>query len=88
MNIMRGFVLSRILPDIQAKAGLLAASDMQQVQEYIQGLAGIDPKTNSLVDRKIGVMSRDDLFIQEQNRSLAQLGRTPALDTLNSAETK
>lgn len=88
MNIMRGFVLSRILPDIQAKAGLLAASDMQQVQEYIQGLAGIDPKTNSLVDRKIGVMSRDDLFIQEQNRSLAQLGRKPALDTLNSAETK
>ncbi|OAM30362.1 hypothetical protein A7P96_07080 [Eikenella sp. NML03-A-027] len=88
MNIMRGFVLSRILPDIQAKAGLLAASDVQQVQEYIQGLAGIDPKTNSLVDRKIGVMSRDDLFIQEQNRSLAQLGRKPALDTLNSAETK
>lgn len=88
MNIMRGFVLSRILPDIQAKAGLLAASDMQQVQEYIQGLAGIDPKTNSLVDRKIGVMSRDDLFIQDQNRSLAQLGRKPALDTLNSAETK
>lgn len=88
MNIMRGFVLSRILPDIQAKAGLLAASDMQQVQEYIQGLAGIDPKTNSLVNRKIGVMSRDDLFIQEQNRSLTQLGRKPALDTLNSAETK
>ena len=88
MNIMRGFVLSRILPDIQAKAGLLAASDVQQVQEYIQGLAGIDPKTNSLVDRKIGVMSRDDLFIQDQNRSLAQLGRKPALDTLNSAETK
>ena len=88
MNIMRGFVLSRILPDIQAKAGLLAASDVQQVQEYIQGLAGIDPKTNSLVDRKIGVMSRDDMFRQEQNRSLALLGRKDALDTLNSAETK
>lgn len=88
MNIMRGFVLSRILPDIQAKAGLLAASDVQQVQEYIQGLAGIDPKTNSLVDRKIGVMSRDDIFRQEQNRSLALLGRKDALDTLNSAETK
>lgn len=88
MNIMRGFVLSRILPDIQAKAGLLAASDVQQVQEYIQGLAGINPKTNSLVDRKIGVMSRDDMFRQEQNRSLALLGRKDALDTLNSAETK
>ena len=88
MNIMLGFVLSRILPDIQAKAGLLAASDVQQVQEYIQGLAGIDPKTNSLVDRKIGVMSRDDMFRQEQNRSLALLGRKDALDTLNSAETK
>ena len=49
MNIMRGFVLSRILPDIQAKAGLLAASDVQQVQEYIQGLAGIDPKAIAMV---------------------------------------
>ena len=88
MNIMRGFVLSRILPDVQAKAGLLAASDMEQISEYMQGLAGLNNNAGGLVDRKISVMSRDDLFQQDRNRSLAQMGRKESLDSLNSAETR
>ena len=40
MNIMKGFVLSSILPDIQAKAGLLAASDLEQINGYMQGWMG------------------------------------------------
>lgn len=87
MEIMRGFVMGQLMPDMQARGGLLAVSDKQQMQNYMQGLTEINP-ANSLVERKINVIQHDDLFQQDRNKSLAMLGRKPALDTLNSAETK
>ena len=72
MNIMKGFVLSSILPDIQAKAGLLAASDLEQINGYMQGLMGLDPNA-SLVDKKLEVLQQGAGFKQEQAESEAAL---------------
>ena len=77
MNIMKGFVLSSLLPDIQAKGGLLAASDMTQVQEYTQGLMGLDPAA-SLVDKKWQVMNSSAAFKQEKLDAQKQLGQDPS----------
>lgn len=72
MNIMKGFVLSSLLPDIQAKGGLLAAADMAQVQEYMNGLMGLK-NAESLVDRKLNVTSRTAAAQQEKAESEALL---------------
>ncbi|WP_231867729.1 phage tail tape measure protein [Snodgrassella sp. CFCC 13594] len=87
MNIMKGFVLSSLLPDIQAKAGLNAAVDSKQMQEYIQGLLELKP-ADSLVKKNIDVKSRDDLFKQERDTSLAMLGRSDTTDPLNNLQSK
>lgn len=86
MNIMKGFVLSSILPDIQAKGGLLAAADTQQVQEYMQGLLGLNPQ-NSLVDKKLAVMESSAAYKQEQDEAKALLGQDALTESLIKAET-
>lgn len=86
MNIMKGFVLSSILPDIQAKGGLLAAADTQQVQEYMQGLLGLNPQ-NSLVDKKLAVMESSAAYKQEQAEAKALLGQDALTEPLIKAET-
>lgn len=86
MNIMKGFVLSQILPDVQAKGGLLAASDMQQVQEYMQGLAGLNPQ-DSLVEKKLAVLGGSAAFRQEQNEARALLEQDALAGPLIEAET-
>ena len=75
MNIMRGFVLSSIMPDIQAKAGLLAASDIEQVKQYYDGLLGLKPD-DSLVDKKLGVTQTTALAAQEKADSETMLQQT------------
>ncbi|WNS83231.1 phage tail tape measure protein [Neisseria sp. DTU_2021_1001991_1_SI_NGA_ILE_055] len=78
MNIMKGFVLSSLMPDIQAKGGLLAATDMAQIQEYMQGLMGLDP-ADSLVDKKWQVMKSSATFQQEQLDAKTMLGQDPSV---------
>lgn len=72
MNIMKGFVMSSLLPDIQAKGGLIAASDLEQVQTYMQGLMGLDPNA-SLVDKKLAVLQQSAGSQQEKAESEALL---------------
>lgn len=72
MNIMKGFVMSSLLPDIQAKGGLLAAADMEQVQSYMQGLMGLSQDA-SLVDKKNAVLQQSAAYQQEKSDSEALL---------------
>lgn len=72
MNIMKGFVMSSLLPDIQAQGGLIAASDLEQVQTYMQGLMGLDPNA-SLVDKKLAVLQQSAGSQQEKAESEALL---------------
>ncbi|PJO78413.1 PRTRC system protein F [Neisseria brasiliensis] len=72
MNIMKGVVLSSLLPDIQAKGGLLAASDMAQVEGYMQDLMGLEDAA-SLVDKKNQVLQSSAAFQQEKAEAEALL---------------
>ena len=72
MNIMKGFVMSSLLPDIQAKGGLIAAADLEQVQTHMQGLLGLDPSA-SLVDKKLAVLQQSPGRQQEKAEAEALL---------------
>lgn len=84
MNIMRGFVMSKIMPDLQARDGLLAASDKAQVDEYMRGLAGLD-KGKELSDRKLKVLQDSAAFKQE--KAEAQTALKQDVSTFVEAET-
>ncbi|WP_274571552.1 phage tail tape measure protein [Neisseria leonii] len=86
MNIMKGFVLSKLLPDLQAKAGLLAASDIEQVQGLYQELIGMKD-SDSLVDKRLAVQQSTALAQQERAESLAMLERDAVTAPLVEAET-
>ncbi|MGN6898309.1 PRTRC system protein F, partial [Neisseria sp. P0015.S002] len=48
-NMMKAALLATLLPDLQAKQGLLAATDMAQIQGYMAKLGGV-----TLENGKIG----------------------------------
>ncbi|WP_304674730.1 PRTRC system protein F [Neisseria blantyrii] len=84
-NMLKGALLATLLPDLQAKQGLLAASDMAQIQGYMAKLGGVTPENG-----KIGKMNEaagmTDAARQEKAKSLALLNES-LTETLNNAET-
>lgn len=71
-NMLKGALLAQLLPDLQAKQGLLAATDMTQIREYMASLAGV-----TLDNGKIGKINEARMMSaaaqQEQQESLAIL---------------
>ena len=71
-NMLKGALLAQLLPDLQAKQGLLAATDMTQIREYMASLAGV-----TLNNGKIGKINEARMMSaaaqQEQQESLATL---------------
>lgn len=71
-NMLKGALLAQLLPDLQAKQGLLAATDMTQIREYMASLAGV-----TLDNGKIGKINEARMMSaaaqQEQQESLATL---------------
>ena len=71
-NMLKGALLAQLLPDLQAKQGLLAATDMAQIQGYMAKLGGV-----TLENGKIGKINEARMMSaaaqQEQQESLATL---------------
>jgi len=71
-NMMKAALLATLLPDLQAKQGLLAATDMAQIQGYMAKLGGV-----TLENGKIGKINEARMMSaaaqQEQQESLATL---------------
>lgn len=71
-NMMKAALLATLLPDLQAKQGLLAATDMEQIQGYMAKLGGV-----TLENGKIGKINEARMMSaaaqQEQQESLATL---------------
>lgn len=84
-NMLKGAMVATLLPDLQAKQGLLAASNMAQIQGYMAKLGGVTPENG-----KIGKMNEaagmTDAVRQEKAKSLALLNES-LTETLNNAET-
>lgn len=72
LNLMKGFVLSKLLPDVQAKAGLNAATDKQAIAERQANLT--QALTGNLNETRFEVLSNTDAAVQARKESLAFLG--------------
>lgn len=72
LNLMKGFVLSKLLPDVQAKAGLNAATDKQAIAERQANLT--QELTGNLNETRFEVLSGTDAAVQARKESLAFLG--------------
>lgn len=72
LNLMKGFVLSQLLPDVQAKAGLNAATDKKAMDERQGNLT--QALTGDLNNTRFEVISGTDLAVQARKESLAFLG--------------
>ncbi|EGV38483.1 phage tail tape measure protein [Neisseria weaveri] len=70
MNMMRGFVLSKVMPDLQAKQGLLAAADIEQIEKFMKNLAGITHE-NGKVEKLNQARMATDAAQQERNKAIA-----------------
>lgn len=84
-NMMKAALLATLLPDLQAKQGLLAATDMAQIQGYMAKLGGV-----TLENGKIGKINEarmmTDAAKQEQAASVKLLEES-LTKTLVEAET-
>lgn len=84
-NMMKAALLATLLPDLQAKQGLLAATDMAQIQGYMAKLGGV-----TLENGKIGKINEarmmTDAAKQEQAESVKILEES-LTKTLVKAET-
>lgn len=72
MNLMKGFVLSELLPDVQAKAGLNAATDKAAMIERQGNLT--EELTGGLNSKRFDVISSTDQAVQARAESLTFLG--------------
>lgn len=84
-NMLKGALLATLLPDLQAKQGLLAASDMAQIQGYMAKLGGVTPE-NGKIGKMNEAVGMTDAARQEKAESLALLNES-LTETLNNAET-
>ncbi|HFC7437335.1 TPA: PRTRC system protein F [Neisseria meningitidis] len=71
-NMLKGALLAQLLPDLQAKQGLLAATDMTQIREYMASLAGVT-LDNGKIAKNNEARMLSAAAQQEQQESLAML---------------
>ncbi|WP_308905360.1 PRTRC system protein F [Neisseria mucosa] len=84
-NMLKGALLAQLLPDLQAKQGLLAATDMTQIREYMASLAGVT-LDNGKIAKSNEARMLSAAAQQEQQESLAML-RESLTGTLVDMET-
>ena len=84
-NMLKGALLAQLLPDLQAKQGLLAATDMRQIREYMASLAGVT-LDNGKIAKNNEARMLSAAAQQEQQESLAML-RESLTGTLVDMET-
>ena len=75
MSLMKGFVLSQLLPDVQAKNGLNAATDKKAMDERLTNTSNAN-LTQGLNDKRFNLISGTDLAAQQRADSLDFLGES------------
>ena len=82
---IRAMLVSKVMPDLQAQQGLMAAMDTAQMQKYMAATQGTG---NDKIDRINAARMMDNGAIQEQNKALALLRQDKMMNPLNDLETK
>ena len=84
-DTIRSMLVSKVMPDLQAQSGLLAAMDIAQMQKYMQSTQGTG---GNKIDRINQARMQDMGAQQEKNQSLALLHQDALMNPLNALETK
>ena len=82
---IRSMLVSKVMPDLQAQQGLLAAMDVAQMQKYMQSTNGT---SNNKIDRINQARMQDLGAQQEQNKALTLLRQDKLMNPLNEMETR
>lgn len=82
---IRAMLVSKVMPDLQAQQGLMAAMDTAQMQKYMAATQGTG---NDKIDRINAARMMDNGATQEQNKALALLRQDKMMNPLNDLETK
>lgn len=83
LDLKRGFLISQVMPDTQAKAGLVAASDKAQMAAYSENLA--EDKLGNGIDKAVEVKNSTAGAVEAKADSLKFLHAQPLLGKVNNA---
>ncbi|MGY4700385.1 phage tail tape measure protein [Avibacterium paragallinarum] len=86
MDLKKGAVLGKLLPDVQAKAGFNAVTTQQEMDKYQANLA--DDKLGENMDKSVKVLAGTDLAKEELANSLNKFSQGEVSGWLNSVERK
>ncbi|ACA32339.1 phage tail tape measure protein [Histophilus somni] len=86
MDLKKGAVLGKLLPDVQAKAGFNAVTTQQEMDKYQANLE--DGKIGKNMDKSVKVLAGTDLAKEELANSLNKFSQGEVTGWLNSIERK
>ena len=81
LDLKRGFLIAQVMPDTQAKAGLIAASDKDQMSDYSAKLA--EDKLGQGIDKAVEVKTSTAAAVEANADSLKFLRAQPLLGKVN-----
>ena len=83
LDLKRGFLIAQVMPDTQAKAGLIAASDKDQMSDYSANLA--EDKLGQGIDKAVEVKNSTAAAVEARADSLKFLHAQSLLGNVNEA---
>lgn len=81
LDLKRGFLISQVMPDVQAKAGVIAAADKEQTAQYSENLE--DGKLGKNIDKAVEVKNSTSAAVEAKADSLKFLQAQPLLGKVN-----
>ena len=81
LDLKRGFLIAQVMPDTQAKAGLIAAADKEQVEPHIEKLD--QNKLGQGIDKAVEVKTSTAAAVEANADSLKFLRAQPLLGKVN-----
>ncbi|OOF59288.1 phage tail tape measure protein [Rodentibacter myodis] len=81
LDLKRGFLISQVMPDVQAKAGVIAATDKEQTAQYSENLE--EGKLGKNIDKAVSVKNSTSAAVEAKADSLKFLQSQPLLGKVN-----
>lgn len=83
LDLKRGFLIAQVMPDTQAKAGLIAAADKEQVEPHIEKLD--QNKLGQGIDKAVEIKNSTAAAVEARADSLKFLHAQSLLGNVNEA---
>ncbi|EIJ69587.1 phage tail tape measure protein [Pasteurella bettyae] len=83
LDLKRGFLIAQVMPDTQAKAGLIAAADKEQVEPHIEKLD--QNKLGQGIDKAVEIKNSTAAAVEARAESLKFMHAQSLLGNVNEA---